>query len=175
MDLLLKTFSLSQEDFDIHNKKTTEHVQHYKDGSMDEMFTHLYTYLDGLDNSLSEYCELGADKCRLNNFRDFCEKLDIDIAENQARIITEYYHIFENKHEILEYPKVFYSRLDRMNRYHFYSRDRKFMFTCTSPLYMSGSMAYFGCTGEREKVIKALEMIYEDGNRDLCYGGRDYA
>ena len=136
---------------------------------MDKMFIHLFNYLKDLDPNLSEYCEFGADKCYIENFQEFCDELNIDIADNLSRIIKEYYHIFEN--EVLRSPTTFYEKF----HYNFYNRDRSFMFTCTSHLYMKGSLAYFGCTGEQKHVLKSFEIIYNNGNIDLCYGGRDYA
>ena len=157
MELLLKTFSLSQEEFELHNKKSTEHVRDYFNKSIDKNFIHLFTYLDDLDGNLPEYCEFGADKCRITNFQEFCNNLNIDINKNLQLIIKKY------------------ERMGNVNYYHFYNRDKTFMFTCTSPLYMEGSLAYFGCTGSLNHVVKAFEMIYNDGNYDLCYGARDYA
>jgi hypothetical protein len=175
MESLLKTFSFTQEEYENYNKLSTEHVKSYYDKSMDNDFIRLFKYLDGLDDTLPEYCEFGADKCRVSNFQNFCDKLNVDILENITRMIQEHHNIFENKHEILRSPGTFYQMLEGRNAYNFYSRDKKFMFTCTSPLFMGGSLAYFGCTGEQKYIIKAFEIIYDDGNRDLCYGGRDYA
>jgi len=174
MELLLKTFSLSKEEFENYNKKSTAHVKSYYDNSMDKMFIHLFNYLEDLNPNLSEYCEFGVDKCHIENFKEFCDELNIDIVDNLSRIIKEYYHIFENKHEMLHSPKTFYEKLNNINRYNFYNRDRSFMFTCTSHMYMKGSLSYFGCTGEQKHVLKAFEMIYNNGNNELCYGGRDY-
>ena len=174
-ELLLKTFSFTEEEFENHNKKSTEHVSSYYNGTMDKTFAHLFTYLDPLDKSIPEYCEFGAYKCHIDNFQEFCDKLDIDIVDNLARIIKEYYHIFENRHEILRNPTSFYVRVSGPTLYHFYNRKKTFMFTCTSPLYTTGSLGYFGCTGDIEYVLKSFEMVYNSGNRDLCYGDRDYA
>jgi hypothetical protein len=174
MELLLKTFSLSNDEFELHNKQSTCHVRSYFDNTMDIKARSLFEYLDNIDHSLNEYCEFGADKCRIYNFKDFCINLDIDIAENLSRIIEEYYYIFENNTQILKSPDSFYHTLKENKHYHFYNKNKDFMFTCTSPLYMKGYLAYFGCTGSQKYVIKAFEMIYKDGNYDLCYGARDY-
>ena len=174
-DLLKKVFDLSEEEFLSHNQNSTLHIQNYFNNSIDERFIKLYTYLDNLKSDLSEYCEFGADKCKITNFKEFCDNLDIDITENLVRIIKEYYHIFENKHEIINTPTKFFTRISNPTIYHFYNRDKTFMFSCTSPLFMEGSLAYFGCTGLQKYVLKAFEMIYNDGNTDLCYGARDYA
>ena len=175
IDLLLKTFSLTYNEFVIHNTNSTKHVIGFFNGSIDKMFYPLYTYLEYLNEDLSEYCEFGADKCKIANFQDFCNALDIDITENLTRIIREYHHIFQNKHEILSSPSSFYQKVSRNEYYHFYNKSKTFMFTCTSPLFMEGYLAYFGCTGEQKYVLKAFEMSYNSGNRDLCYGARDYA
>ena len=167
MELLLETFFLSQEEFDSYNKKSTNHVKSYFDESMDFKFISHFDYLENLDHNLDEYCEFGADKCHISNFKEFCENLDIDITDNLARIIKEYYYIFENKHSILK-------RTLTPILYHFYNKNKTFMFTCTSPSFMNGFLAYFGCTGEQKYVIKAFEMIYNDKNFELCYGFRDY-
>ena len=72
MELLLKTFSLSEEEFESYNKKTTEHVKSYFDHSINKLFRDSYDYLAILEYGLSEYCEFGADKCYINNFKEFC-------------------------------------------------------------------------------------------------------
>ena len=160
--LLKNIFHLSEEEFLSYNKISTSHVQSYFNQSMDEKFQEIYTYLDHIKDNLDEYCEFGADKCKISNFKDFCESLDIDIIDNLSRIIKEYYHLF-------------LANIRKRTPYHFYNRDKTFMFTCTSPLYMDGSLGYFGCTGEQKYVLKAFEMVHNDGNEDLCYGRRDYA
>ena len=175
LDLLLNTFSISYDDFLKHNEKSTKHVLSFFNFSIDKMFRHLYEYLEHLDDNLSEYCEFGADKCKITNFQGFCDDLDIDITENLTRIIREYYNIFQDKHEILSSPSSFYQKINRNEYYHFYNRNKSFMFTCTSPIFMEGELAYFGCTGEQKYVLKAFEIIYKNGNIDLCYGARDYA
>ena len=175
MELLLKTFSLTQDEFELHNKKSTQHIKSYFNRTMDKKYIDMYKYLDYIDDSLPEYCEFGADKCWIKNFKEFCSKLDIDIIDNLSRIIKEDYYLFENKHEILTSPESFYKKItERGGSYHFYNRDKTFMFTCTSPLYMDGSLGYFGCTGLQKYVIKAFELIYNDGNVYLSYGGREY-
>ena len=169
MEDIKKVFDLTDEEFLSHNKKSTSHVQSYINRSMDERFIECFTYLDYLQDDLPEYCEFGADKCNISNFREFCESLDVDIADNLSRILKKLHHKFENTQEMR--PQAM--RL-RLTCYHFYNRDKTFMFTCSSPLYMEGSLGYFGCTGSLDYVIKAFEIIHKDGNQDLCYGGRDY-
>lgn len=175
LELLLKTFSLSEEEFENYNKKSTEHVKSYFNNTMEEKYKYLYDYFYKLDSDLPEYCEFGADKCKISNFKEFCNNLDIDIVENLSRIIKEYNNIFQNKHEIFKSPGSFFKRINDLDYYHFYNKNKTFMFTCTSPLFMDGSLSYFGCTGEQKYVVKAFEMICNDKNRDLCYGSRDYA
>jgi hypothetical protein len=170
MELLLKTFSFTEEEFYLHNKNSTLDVQNYYKQYTD---THM-DYLEELNHNLLEYCQFGADKCHISNFKEFCDVLDIDIVDNLSYIIREYYNIFKNKNEILYIPDSFYRRLNKVNYYHFYNRDKTFMFTCTSPLFMDGSLGYFGCTGDKKYVIKAFEVIYNNENYDLCYGSRDY-
>ena len=174
MELLLKTFSFSEEEFEFHNTKSTSHVKSYHDNTMDKTFKFLFNYLDNLDHNLTEYCAFGADKCIISNFQEFCNNLNIDIVENLSRIITEHYYIFEKKYMILKYPESFYNSLQGKECFHFYNKDKTFMFSCTSPLFIKGSLGYFGCTGNRSDMFKAFEMIYNNGNYDLSYGGRDY-
>jgi hypothetical protein len=175
LEKLKTVFNFTDEEFLSHNENSTLHVQSYFKGSMDGRFRTNYEYLNDLRDDLPEYCEFGADKCRVSNFRDFCDSLDVDIADNLARMLKKYYHMFENKiDDIIERPRSFIQQI-RPTLYHFCNRDRTFTFTCSSPLYMEGSLGYFGCTGLQKYVIEAFEMIHKDGNYDLCYGGRDYA
>ena len=55
MELLLKTFSLSYEEFEFHNKKSTLHVRSYFDNTMDISYEPLFDYLNNIDNSLFQY------------------------------------------------------------------------------------------------------------------------
>ena len=162
-----KVFDLTDEEFLSHNIKSTSHVQSYINRSMDDNFHECFTYLDNLRDDLPEYCEFGADKCNISNFREFCDSLDVDIADNLSSILKKLHNTFVNTYSIRLTPL-------RLTCYHFYNRDKTFMFTCSSPLYMEGSLGYFGCTGSLDYVIKAFDIIHKDGNRDLCYGGRDY-
>lgn len=139
-------FNLTSQKFDTLNSKSSAFIKGYWNGEMSEPTKGCFSYLAGLDNTLDQYLSFGADKAGINNFNNFCEKLNIDPAQ---RVVCS------------------------KGRYHYYSRDRKLTMTVSTE--HGNYFHYFGVTGGKNEVLNAFHEFTVNGYNDgLCYGGRDY-
>jgi hypothetical protein len=123
MEKVLDIFNIDEKKFLYYQEKNTAFVKRYFDNTMKDDIKFLFPYLNGLDNKQDHYLQFGADKCCVNDFKDFCKQLNINVEKNLKRIKQEetniineiktgkYYH-YENPHGV---------RL----RNHFYSECKK--------------------------------------------------
>jgi hypothetical protein len=155
MEKVLEVFNIDESKF-LHIKKTiTSFIKSYYDETMDSEARLLFSYLDGIDHNCSEYLQFGADKCAVNNFFDFCKDLNIDTEQNLSRIVNE-----KSKFN------------DCVKRFHFYSRDKKLTFTCST---VGNYMHYFGITGEANEILRVFEIFCKRAKYDeVSFGNRDF-
>ena len=155
MEKVLEVFSMDENVFLSIKKDITSFVKSYFDETMDSEARLLFSYLDGIDNNCEEYLQFGADKCAVDNFFDFCKDLNIDTQQNLLRIINE-----KSKFN------------DCLKRFHFYSRDKKLTFTCST---VGNYMHYFGITGEANEILRAFEIFCKRVKYDeVSFGHRDF-
>jgi hypothetical protein len=155
MEKVLEVFSMDEKVFLYIKKTITSFVKSYFDETIDSEARVLFSYLDGIDHNCSEYLQFGADKCAVDNFFDFCKDLNIDTEQNLSRIVNE-------KTKFNDYVK----------RFHFYSRDKKLTFTCST---VGNYMHYFGITGEANEIIRTVEIFCKRAKYDeVCFGKRDF-
>lgn len=149
IEKILNEFRLSTDKFNELNNGSTDFVKGFWNGKMDDDCKKLFCYLEGLDGTLDEYYQFGADKAGVNDFKQFCEKLNIDTKQT---------------HNIKE----------RGN--HLYSRDKKLMITFSSKnANETGYFHYFGVTGGRKEVLYAYDVFTTMGDHSgMCYGGREF-
>jgi len=134
-----------------------------------------YPYLDVLDLSYDEYIEFGADKCEINNFREFCNEINVDFEENMVRCSEE-------KKQLKKIHKQKGNIYSFNYRYHFYSRDKKLTFTCSNinESYDEENdehrdyLHYFGLTGEFEVALNAFKKFYKRADYAELSFGREY-
>jgi hypothetical protein len=134
-----------------------------------------YPYLDVLDLSHDEYIEFGADKCEINNLKEFCNEINVDFEENMVRCSEE-------KKQLQKYHNEKGNIYSLNYRYHFYSRDKKITFTCSSinQSYDEENdehrdyLHYFGLTGEFEATLIAFKQFYKRANYAELSFGREY-
>jgi hypothetical protein len=142
---ILKFINIDVEEFYERNRQTSNYIKK-------NIVNNKYEYLKELDKNIDEYLEFGVDKCEINNFNEFCEKINVDVIENLKRI---------NNNIIHNYYK-----------YTFYSRDKKLVFTCSR---CDNYMHYFGITGDKKTILHVLEIFYDmyvDGF--ISWGNRDF-
>lgn len=155
MEKVLEVFSMDENVFLSIKKDITSFVKSYFDETMDSEARLLFSYLDGIDNNCEEYLQFGADKCAVDNFFDFCKDLNIDTQQNLLRIVNE-----KSKFN------------DCLKRFHFYSRDKKLTFTCST---VGNYMHYFGITGEANEILSAFEIFCKRAKYDeVSFGHRDF-
>jgi hypothetical protein len=144
MEKVLEVFSMDEKVFLNIKRDITSFVKSYFDETMDSEARLLFSYLDGIDHNSSEYLQFGADKCGVDNFSDFCKDLNIDVNEKKQ-----------------------YN-----SRNHFYSRDKKLTFTCST---VGNYMHYFGITGEANEILRAFEIFCKRAKYDeVSFGNRDF-
>lgn len=155
MEKVLEIFQIDEDNFLGIKRERTSFVKSYFDKTMDSEERLLFRYLDGIDNNCSEYLQFGADKCAVDNFFDFCKDLNIDTEQNLSRIVNE-----KSKFN------------DCVKRFHFYSRDKKLTFTCST---VGNYMHYFGITGEANEILRAFEIFCKRANYDeVSFGNRNF-
>ena len=156
MEQILKTFKITEEKFIEHKIITTNSIKKYylSDSEIiidkkNEIPKYLI-YLNGLDLSHDEYLEFGADKCKFDNFIEFCKEINIDFLENITRIKASTEQLY----------------------FHFYSKDKKITLTCSQ---LGNYVHYFGITGEYNAIINAFNIFIKRARHsELCWGGRDF-
>jgi hypothetical protein len=155
MEKVLDFFNIDENMFLSIKKDITSFVKSYFDGTMDSEARLLFSYLEGIDNNCEEYLQFGADKCAVDNFFDFCKDLNINTEQNLSRIVNE-----KSKFN------------DCVKRFHFYSRDKKLTFTCST---VGNYMHYFGITGEASEILRAFEIFCKRAKYDdVSFGNRDF-
>jgi hypothetical protein len=155
MEKVLNFFNIDENVFLSIKKDITSFVKSYFDETIDSEARLLFSYLDGIDHNCSEYLQFGADKCAVDNFFDFCKDLNIDTQQNLLRIVNK-------KSKFNDYLK----------RFHFYSRDKKLTFTCST---VGNYMHYFGITGEANEILRAFEIFCKRAKYDeISFGNRDF-
>ena len=155
MEKVLELFSIDEDNFLRIKRERTAFIKSYYDRTLDPKARFLFSYLDGINNYYTEYLVFGADKCGVDNFNNFCEELNIDVKENLLRI--------KNELPVLN---------DSVKRNHFYSRDKKLTFTCST---VGNYMHYFGITGESNEILRAFEIFCKRCTYDeVCFGNRDF-
>ena len=65
MELLLKTFSLTQDEFELHNKKSTQHIKSYFNRTMD---TNIWITLTIVCPNIASLVQINAGLRILKNF-----------------------------------------------------------------------------------------------------------
>ena len=148
MEHILEKFKMVESEFNNINECCNNNIKSLLNK---DLYKTSFFYLYFLDKNINEFLQFGADKCKIDNFSNFCKELNIN--ENE--------YIKEN----IDYY-----------RYHFTSRDRKLTFTCSSKNFKSGYLHYFGITGEKNAILKSFEIFKNHciGSDALCWGGRDF-
>jgi hypothetical protein len=171
--LILSTYRFDEAQYNSLNKGSTEFVKSYFNGELGSTGNMLFSYLDGLDPHLPEYYQFGADKCGVDDFKEFCKELDIDIEENLMRSIKRTEEATKKIVNASFEERSYYSR--RIGRYHFYSRTGRLMISLSSSAFLENDIGYFGVTGGKEEVEAAFHVF---SRRIECtessWGGRDY-
>jgi len=170
MQKVIEVFKIDENIYKNYLKKNTDFVKSYFTKIMDHKTRKHFIYLNDLNPS-KEYLQFGGDKCSISNFKKFCQKINVDINENLINIIQELKNI---KDEIKKGTYVEENDpCDIRSRYHFYSKDKKITFTCSS--IKDNYIGYFGVTGEASKVLKVFQIFCEMGTWDkLCWAKRDF-
>lgn len=129
-------------------EKTNEYIKSYYNNQMNYYNKKYLGYLDNLDRNLSTYYQFSATDCSIDNFELFCELFNIDIQDSMNQNLIRIAKIvFDNDRDYIARSIVF----------HFYSRDKKILFTCSSPEYLSGKLGKIVVTGDVELVVKMFE------------------
>jgi len=159
---IIKMFNITEELYHDYNEQSDTFIKGYFNGRMNTKTQFYFPYLQDLDPSLSQYLQFGGNDCGVDNFAEFCKEINVDITENRMRFAKE----MENTYFLL-----------KKRNYHFYSRDKKLTFTCSSSLEdcMRGHFDCFGVTGEAGRVLNAFEQFCKRGYyRELCWSFRDF-
>ena len=171
MEKVIEVFKIDKDSYKNYLKKNTDFVKSYFTKIMEHEIRQHFMYLDGLNSNCKEYLQFGGDKCTIKDFKKFCQKINVDINENLINIIQELKNI---KDEIKNGTYVQENDPSEIrSRYHFYSKDKKITFTCSS--IKDNYLGYFGVTGEASKVLKVFQIFCEMGTwDDLCWAKRDF-
>ena len=171
MEKVLETFKINEENYKTYLKENSNFIKSYFAKIMDYKTRKHFMYLDGLNQNCKAYIQFGGDKCSVKDFNKFCKRINVDINENLINIIQELKNI---KDEIKNGTYVVEDDPSEIrSRYHFYSKDKKITFTCSS--IKNNYLGYFGVTGEESKVLKVFQIFCEMGTwDDLCWGRRDF-
>lgn len=145
---ICKLFNISEEHMIKMNKTIDNFIKSYFKNEMIPYNQEHFSYLGKLDNNLDEYASFGADKAGINDFNEFCEKLNIDPIQD------------------LSSSRIF----------HFYSRDNKLVISFSSKMAINdGYFHYFGISGGKKEVLLAFDYFIKNGYRDeLCFHGRSF-